>query len=71
MVEDIAVEISLEWTDSYHENILCFTNNIPQKDGGTHLSGFKSSVTRVVNQYISGYLKKAKVSPSGDDAKKE
>lgn len=67
----ISVEIAMQWTDSYHENILCFTNNIRQKEGGTHLIGFKSALTRVVTNYINdnGLNKKSKINFSGDDAR--
>ena len=67
----ITVEFSLEWTDSYHETTLCFTNNIPQKDGGTHLAGFRGAITRVVGNYVSNSAqgKKEKFAVTGEDAR--
>jgi DNA gyrase subunit B len=69
--EGIELDLALWWNDSYHETMLCFTNNIPQRDGGTHLSAFRSSLTRVMSGYIeaAGAAKKEKVSVSGEDAR--
>ena len=68
---DIEIECSLIWNATYNENVICFTNNIPQKDGGTHLLGFRNAITRLINKYVTdnGLAKKEKVTISGDDVR--
>jgi len=69
--ENVEIDLALWWNDSYHENVLCFTNNIPQRDGGTHLAAFRSALTRIITGYAesSGAAKREKVSVSGEDAR--